>query len=119
VLHESVSRAQILPDQVQFFGLTRGETLAFIWSKDQRLTVLVRVIEEPPKPLPRSLRPGANEGLTRGYIGSSVQSITGSNVPRDYVVFHRVSWQQEINGNHLSVQGWVRKQRCPALPVSI
>src|SRR4051812_16687610 len=51
VLDDSISRAEISNQKVQFFGLQRGETVAFAWLGDQRITLRLRIAARPPKNL--------------------------------------------------------------------
>lgn len=105
VYADSVCQAQVAEDQVRIVGLVRGETLVFVWVKDQRWTWLVRVVDQPEGSRPRLQEAGANEAPSRGVIGSSVQSAAGSGAPAGLVLFHRLQWDQEVDGNHLIVQG--------------
>ena len=115
VLDESVCQAEVMKDQVRFTGLVRGETLVFVWTKDERQTLLVRVVNEPPKAPRHSLR-SEMDGSARAYLGSSLQSNTATDVSATYVFFQRFSYQQDVNGNHLNVQGLSQDATTPAAP---
>jgi hypothetical protein len=78
VLDDSISRAAISNQKVEFFGLQRGETIAFAWIGDERTTLRLRVSARPPKPVRTSDAPrAALESPGNGIVGSSVQMAVG------------------------------------------
>jgi hypothetical protein len=117
VLDPTICSAETLPDQIRFTGITRGETLAFIWVKQQRHVVLLRVVQESKGEPPGSLRAGLRASPGNGYFGSSVQSASSSQGPAGYLLFHRLYWQQESEGNQLTVQAQAQNASSAGLPV--
>jgi hypothetical protein len=117
VLDPTICSAEKLPDQIRFTGITRGETLAFIWVKEQRHVVLLRVVQESKGEPPGSLRAGIRASPGHGYFGSSVQSASSSQGSASYLLSHRLYWQQETNQNRLTVQAQAQNATAAGLPV--
>src|SRR5215813_5300005 len=73
VLDNSISRAEVSNQKVEFFGLQRGETIAFAWIGDQRTTVRLRVAARP-------IKPAGNTYASRAVLESPGNGIFGSSV---------------------------------------
>jgi len=116
VLDPAICRTETAQDQVVFYGLKRGETVVFVWTKERRLDLLVRVVQPPPVQVPPSLRRPGEEAMGHGFFGSSMQSMTASDAEASYFFFHRLQWQQEINGHRVSLRGQGHDSSLPGAP---
>ncbi|HEV2349675.1 MAG TPA: SdrD B-like domain-containing protein [Terriglobia bacterium] len=105
VLDESICRAQVSPDQIELIGLTRGETLAFIWAQDRRITLRIKVEARPVDPTPPGLSKNALDSLGSGYLGSSMQTSIDARGRPDFYFLHHFEWQQQSDGARLSIHG--------------
>jgi SdrD B-like domain len=105
MLDESISRAQVSADQIEFIGLVRGETLAFIWAKDQRVTLRIKVEARPVDFTPPSLSRSSLEAMGTGYMGSSMQTSIDSQGHPNFFFLHHVEWQQQTPASRLSIHG--------------
>ena len=110
VLDESVCRADVSEDKITFFGLARGESVALVWTNERRLSLLVRVITEPAKLPPPTLRDASDEGAIHGLYGSSLQGTNGSGSVSGYMFVQRLSWQEDLQGSRLSIQTQLQDQ---------
>ena len=104
VLDESICRAHVSPDQIELIGLTRGETLAFIWAKDQRITLRIKVEARPVDSTPPSLSKNALEAMGTGYLGSSMQTSIDAAGRPNYFLLHHLEWLQQSPGSRLSIR---------------
>ena len=59
--------AQISNDSVQLFGLTRGETVVFVWVGEKRINWLARVVLAPPTPVAPHLTSAEIEAQGHGF----------------------------------------------------
>lgn len=117
VLDESICRAQVSGDQAEFFGLSRGETLAYAWIQERRISIQIRVIT-PPIALPSpSLSDGALDSLGRGYVGSSMQTSGGSAANREFFFLHHLEWQQKMGEDRLSIHAQAQDSTIPGAPL--
>ena len=117
VLDESICRAEVSEDKVTFFGLNRGESVALVWTSDGRLSLLVRVVMEPAKLPPPTLRQAADDGAIHGLYGSSLQGTSGSGSASSYMFAQRLSWRQDLQGGRLTIQAQVQDQTGAGTPV--
>ena len=117
VLEESICRAQVSQDKVEFAGLTRGETLAFAWVNDQRLTMRIRVVARPIDLPPPHLSNADLDALGRGYVGSSMQTSMGGAGTPGYLFLHHFEWQQQSDGTRLGIRGQVQDSTFPGAPL--
>jgi hypothetical protein len=116
VLDESICRADVSEDNVTFFGLARGESVALVWTGDRHFSLLVRVIMEPAKLPPPTLRQASDEGAIHGLYGSSLQGTNGSGSVSGYMFVQRLSWQQDLQDSRLSIQAQVQDQTGAGTP---
>jgi len=116
VVDDSICRAQVSTDKVQFLGLTRGETVAFVWINDQRLTVRVRVVARPEIPRPPHLSQSALDALGNGFIGSSVQAFIDPQGNTDYFMLHHFDWQQQFGADRLTIHGQAQDATAAGAP---
>jgi hypothetical protein len=116
VLDESVCQAEISEDKIRFVGLARGESVVLVWAGDRRLSLLVRVVAEPAKPPPPTLRGDSGDGSIHGIYGPSLQWATSSQGIPAYVLVQRLSFDQELGSSRLSVQGQVQNQNGAGAP---
>jgi hypothetical protein len=101
---------------VVFYGLERGESVVFLWTGERRLDLLVRVVEPPRVQVPPSLRRPNEEQMGRGFFGSSAQSVSASDAESGYFFFHRLQWQQEMDGHRVSLRGQGNDSTLPGAP---
>src|SRR5215813_13800321 len=102
VLDDSISRAEVSNQKVEFFGLQRGETIAFAWVGDQRTTLRLRVAARPLNPVGTSYASRAMlESPGNGIVGSSVQMAVGPSGDINSFFTHRLDWQQVKDGYRL------------------
>lgn len=117
VLDESICRLQVSGDQVEFFGLSRGETLAFAWVQEQRISIQVRVFARPAVPSQPSLSNGALDALGSGFIGSSAQTSAGSTGNPDFLFLHHLDWQQQNGQTRLGIHAQAQDSTVPGSPL--
>jgi hypothetical protein len=117
VLDEAICRAQVTPDQIEFIGLVRGETLAFIWAGDQRITLRIQVVARPADTPPPHLSNSAFEPLGSGYLGSSTQTTIDSTGHPDFYFTHHLEWQQQTGSNRLSIHAQAQDSTLPGAPL--
>src|SRR5215468_10418061 len=104
VFNEEICSTRIDGTGVEFFGLKRGESVVFVWSTDEvRTTYLVRVVSPPELAIAPRLN-NRDASLGSGYVGSSVQSISGTGAPSGIAAFHRMDWEQGKEDGHLSIR---------------
>src|SRR5262249_40851632 len=104
--------------KVEFFGLQRGETIAFAWVGDQRTTLRLRVAARPIKPAGNSYASRAVlESPGNGIVGSSVQMAVGPRGDINSFFTHRVDWQQVKGGYRLGIHAQLQDSATSGLPV--
>ena len=118
VLDDSISRAEISNQKVQFFGLQRGETIAFAWIGDERITLRLRIAARPVKPVRNSdaASRAVLESPGHGMVGSAVQMAVGPKGDVNSFFTHRVDWQQLKDGYGLAVHGQFQDGTTSGLP---
>jgi hypothetical protein len=117
VLDDSISRAAISNQKVEFFGLQRGETIAFAWIGDERTTLRLRVSARPPKPVRTSDAPrAALESPGNGIVGSSVQMAVGPRGDVNSFFTQRMDWQQLKDGYRVGVHAQLQDSATSGLP---
>src|SRR5690242_484811 len=116
MLDESISRAQVSADQIEFIGLVRGETLAFIWAKDERLTMRIKVEARPVDLTPPSLSANSPKGMGSGYMGSSMQTSIDAEGRPNFFFLHHLEWQQQTPGSRLSIYGQAQESTLYGAP---
>lgn len=116
VVDNSICRAVVLLDQVQFIGLTRGETVVFLWINDQRLTVRVEVVARPEVPVRPRMSQSTLDALGNGFIGSSMQAFIDPQGNRDYFFLHHFDWQQQFGADRLSIHGQAQDSTAAGTP---
>jgi hypothetical protein len=116
ILDEQVSRAEVSAGKIEFFGVSRGETVAFIWADGERISLRVRVVA-PAFKLP-ALRSKGNEleALGAGVIGSSLQSSIGPTGNANWFQLHHLDWQQQSDGKRIAVRGQVQNSNVAGAP---
>jgi hypothetical protein len=117
VLDDRICQGRVLTDQIELTGLARGETVALVWIKQQRFSVLIHVIARPATVPPPRLSHAELEALGRGVFGSSVQTFSGSGAETTYFLLHRFDWQQENNGRRLTIRGQAQDSTVPGTPL--
>src|SRR4051812_42070228 len=118
VLDDSISRAEVSNQKVQFFGLERGETVAFAWVGDHRITLRLRVVARPPKNIAANgivARPGL-ESPGNGMVGSSVQMAVGPRGDINSFFTHRMDWQQVKDGYRVGIHAQLQDGATTGLP---
>ncbi len=116
VVDDSICRAQVSTDKVQFIGLTRGETVAFVWINDQRFTVRLRVVARPEQPPAPHLSQSALDALGNGFVGSSMQAFIDPNGNTDYFFLHHFDWQQQFGADRLTIHGQAQDSTAAGAP---
>jgi len=117
VLDESICRAQASFDKIQFSGLARGETVAFIWINDHRITIRVSVVAPPETPPPPRLSQRALDSLGNGVIGSSMQAFIDPQGKAVYFFLHHFEWQQQFDKDRLTIHGQVQDSSALGAPL--
>ncbi len=118
VLDESVCRAEVSNGQIQFFGISRGETVAFAFVQDRHVQVLIRVIERPARPVPPTLLTGAApEATGHGSVGTSAQAAIAPNGDAAYFFLHQFQWQEQAKGDRLTIRGQAQDSTIPGSPL--
>ncbi len=117
VLDDSLCRAQVSSDQVEFIGLSRGETVAFVWVKEQRSTIRLRIVARPVALSPPRLSKSELEALGYGVYGSSVQTFIGPEGNTDFFFLHHFEWQRQDEGTRLSIRGQAQDTTLPGVPL--
>src|SRR3989442_4867582 len=116
VLDDSICRAQVSFDQIQFFGLSRGETVAFAWFKEQRISIRVRVVARPVSLPPPRLSKSVLDALGNGFFGSSMQAFVGPEGNPNFFFLHHLEWQQQNGGDLVSVCRQGQNNTAPHTP---
>lgn len=116
VLDENICQAETAEDKIKIVGVGRGETLVLVWTGGGRLSLLVRVVPEPVKARPPTLRAEGGENSLQGIYGPSLQLTSGSGGTPAYVVVQRLSLNQELGGDRLGVQGQMQDQNGAGVP---
>jgi protocatechuate 3,4-dioxygenase beta subunit len=117
VLDDSIVRAEASDGKVEFFGLTRGETIAFLWAGAERVTVRIRVNAIQPTTAPHaSLSSAALDSLGNGTIGSAVQVAIGPTGSINTFLTSRLDWHQSSSGRLFTVRGQIQDGTAPGMP---
>src|SRR5271169_1181949 len=117
ILDPSICRAEMSADQVHFFGLLRGETVAFVWLSQQRLTLRISVVAPPEILPPPRLSQSALDALGNGDVGSSMQTAIDSQGNAEYLFLHHFDWQQQFDKDRLSIHGQVQDSSALGTPL--
>lgn len=117
VLDESICRAQLSDGRIELAGLARGETLAFIWVKDQRITLRIQVEARPVDPAPPGLARNSLEALGTGYAGSSMQTSIDAQGHPNFYLLHHLEWQQQTGASRLSIHAQAQDSTLPGAPL--
>jgi hypothetical protein len=106
VFEESICHAEIIGDHIQFEGLARGDTPAFIWQGDKQNTVVIHVVEEEEKPGNPSLQ-RREEGKSNGLLATNVQQSSQSSRLRQLLLSNHLDWNEQTGAGrlHLQIQG--------------
>jgi hypothetical protein len=104
VLDEEVTRAEVSPDSVRFYGLKRGETVAIGFREGNPVSLRIRVIERPQAVVPPSLLRQQAE-MAQGYYASTAE-MSDSNGSRNISILDGFSWSQLVGSkSHLDFSG--------------
>ena len=116
ILDDAISRAQVSSDKVEFFGLSRGETVALVWVGGERVSLRLNVVA-PVIKVPM-LKPSDNElaALGTGTIGSSMQTSLNPNGTAGWFQLHHLEWQQQNDGKRIAVRGQVQNGNVVGAP---
>lgn len=117
VVDDSICQAHLLTDKVQFVGLVRGETAAFIWTNDRRTTIRIRVVAPPEVLPPPRLSQSALDALGTGMVGSSMQTFFDPQGKASFFLMHQFDWQQKIDNGRLSIHGQAQDSTSPGAPL--
>jgi len=119
VLEEAVCQVEISPEGLRIAGLTRGESVVFVWQQDRRVSLLVRVL---PPAAPRASSTASQhdaDAAGSGEIGTIVQTVVGAGVVRDYALQHRFDWSQQAGGRQLSLRALAFDQTAAGVPARL
>jgi len=116
LLDDSLCNVQVLPDKVEFSGEKRGSTVAFVWVKDQRYTILVQVILPPTEPERPRLSQRELDALGSGMAGSTTRAATSSGSPTNLLFSHYFIWTENDGGNRLTINGQVEDSNVNGVP---
>jgi len=117
ILDESICRAEVSADQIHFFGLLRGETVAFVWLNQQRLTLRINVVAPPEIIPPPRLSQSALDALGNGAVGSMMQSFIDPQGNVVYFFLHHFDWQQQFDKDRLTIHGQVQDSSAQGAPL--
>ncbi len=104
VVDDSICRAEISGDKITFFGLERGETVAFAWVGSQRVAIRVNVVPPPLIPVPPRLSEAYLQHSAYGTVGSSAQYFNDSSGNSRVFLQNQFSWEQNGATDRLSIR---------------
>ena len=118
-LEDSICRAELTPGGIRLVGLSRGESVVFVWVGDRRSDLLVRVV--PPvlakaDPL-RSTEQMAQRG--QGTVGSSVQMAIDPAGAQTFHFQHQFNWSQQVDGRRFGLRGQAHDVSSPGTPLNV
>lgn len=116
VLDDSICRAEVGPDTIQFFGLMRGETVVFAWVGEKRINLLARVVPAPTAPVAPQLTSSELEAIGHGFVGSTVQLASSSGADRTYFFLHQFEWSQGSDDHRFTMRGQMQDVVSPGAP---
>jgi hypothetical protein len=117
VLDDSIVRAEFSAGKVEFFGLVRGETVAFIWAGAERITVRIKVDATQPTTAPRTSPSGAAlDSLGNGTFGSNVQVAASPTGGVGTFLTHKFDWHQVNDGRQFTVRGQMQDGTAGGIP---
>ncbi|HLY62627.1 MAG TPA: SdrD B-like domain-containing protein [Terriglobia bacterium] len=117
IVDDSICQAHVSTDKIELVGLARGETVAFIWTNDQRTTIRIRVVAPPEELPPPRLSQSALDALGTGMVGSSMQTFIDPQGKADFFFTHQFDWQQKIDDGRLSIHGQAQDSTSPGMPL--
>jgi len=103
VFEESICHAEVIGDRIQFEGLARGDTPAFIWQGDKQNTVVIHVVEEEEKPGNPSLQ-RRDDGKSNGLLATNVQQSSQSNRLRQLLLSNHLDWNEQMGAGRIRLQ---------------
>lgn len=116
LLDDSLCSVQVFPDRIEFSGEKRGTTVAYVWVKDRRLTVLVRVVSPPSEPERPRLSQSELDAIGSGTLGSNALTATGSGSPTSLLLTHNFNWTENDGGNRLILGARAEDSTLPGVP---
>ena len=116
LLDDSLCNVQVSPDKVDFSGEKRGTSVAFIWVKGQRYTVVVSVILPPTAPEGPRLSQSELEALGSGMAASNARIATGSGAPADLLLTHNFNWMENNGASRLFINAQVENTNLAGAP---
>ena len=116
LLDDSLCNVQVFPDRIEFSGEKRGTTVAFVWVRDQRLTLLLRVVSPPREPERPRLSQSELDALGSGMVGSNALTATGSGSPTSVLFTHNFNWMENEGGNRLIISARAEDSTLPGTP---
>jgi hypothetical protein len=116
LLDDSLCNVQVLPDKVEFSGEKRGTTVAFVWVKGQRYTILVQVILPPSEPERPRLSQSELDALGNGMAGSTTRAATSPGSPTNLLFSHYFNWTENDGGNRLTINGQMEDNNVSGAP---
>jgi hypothetical protein len=117
VLDDSIVRAEFSSGKVEFFGLVRGETVAFIWAGAERITVRIKVDATQPTTAPRvSPSSTALDSLGNGTFGSAVQVAASPTGGVGTFLTHKFDWHQVNDGRQFTIRGQMQDGTAGGIP---
>ncbi|HEY2384953.1 MAG TPA: SdrD B-like domain-containing protein [Terriglobia bacterium] len=117
VFDDSIVRAEFSNGKVEFFGLVRGETVAFIWAGADRITVRLKVEAAPAKASPRaSPSSAALDSLGNGTFGSAVQVAASPTGGVNTFFTHKFDWHQLSDGQQFTIRGQIQDGTASGIP---
>ena len=106
---DDICRPSVDGDQLQLFGLARGETVALAWAGNAQYTFRVRVVAPPVKIVPRLQSPADRLQLGQGSFSTSFlrSSAAGSATS---VLLSQMDWSQVANGRGMILRAQTQDQ---------
>jgi len=115
VLDESICRVELLLDSIRLFGLTRGESVVFVWVGEKRINWLVRVVPPPVATVRPSLSRGEREAMGQGAVSTTSQVALTSRSQAVYSFLHHFDWSQQSDGRRLTIRGESQDSSSPGV----
>jgi len=103
VFEDTICRAEVVGDHIEFDGVARGDTPAFIWQGDKESTIVIHVVEKPEAAPALSLQ-RQDEGKANGMFTSNVQDSNQSSRVHQLVVSNRLDWNEQSGTNRIRLQ---------------
>ena len=103
VFEDTICRAEVVGDHIEFDGMARGDTPAFIWQGDKESTVVIHVVEKP-ETAPASSLQRQDDSKANGMLSSNVQDSNQNSRVQQLLVSNRLDWNEQSGPNRIRLQ---------------